>query len=124
MTTVYWAIGAALRVPLGMAISMALSAGAAAQGSMATLDGKAPRVIGHRGLPGLYPESTRPAYEAAADAGADALELDAHLSRDCVLVARHNPWLSDNTNIASVAHPFRLRRAQAPRAGRAGEGDV
>lgn len=68
-----------------------------------TLDGKAPLVIGHRGLPGLYPEETGPAYEGAADAGADSLEEDLHLSRDCVLVARHNPWLSDNTNIATVA---------------------
>lgn len=68
-----------------------------------TLDGSAPLIIGHRGLPGLYPEETQPAYENAADAGADSLEEDLHLSRDCVLVARHNPWLSDNTTIASVA---------------------
>jgi len=26
-----------------------------------------------------------------------------HMTKDCVLVARHNPWLSDNTNIAEVA---------------------
>lgn len=68
-----------------------------------TLDGAAPLIIGHRGLPGLYPEETQPAYENAADAGADSLEEDLHLSRDCGLVARHNPWLSDNTTIASVA---------------------
>src|SRR3954465_1587094 len=41
-----------------------------------TLDGNAPLVIGHRGLPGLYPEETLPAYEGAADAGADSLEED------------------------------------------------
>jgi glycerophosphoryl diester phosphodiesterase len=68
-----------------------------------TLDGAIPLVIGHRGLPGLFPEETQPSYEAAADAGADSLEEDLHLSKDCVLVARHNPWLSDNTNIVSVA---------------------
>jgi len=68
-----------------------------------TLDGAAPLVIGHRGLPGLYPEETSISYEAAADAGADSLETDLHLSKDCVLVARHNPWLSDNTNITTVA---------------------
>lgn len=68
-----------------------------------TLDGSAPLVIAHRGLSGLYPEQTKIAYEAAADAGADSLELDLHLTKDCVLVARHNPWLSDNTNIAEVA---------------------
>lgn len=69
----------------------------------ATLDGKQPLVIGHRGLPGLVPEETQPSYERAADAGADSLEEDLHLTKDCVLVARHNPWLSDNTNIAEVA---------------------
>jgi len=68
-----------------------------------TLDGSAPLVIGHRGLPGLYPEETWPAYEGAADAGADSLEEDLHLTRDCVLVARHNPWLSDNTNVTQIA---------------------
>ena len=31
------------------------------------------------------------------------MEEDLHLTKDCVLVARHNPWLSDNTNIATVA---------------------
>ena len=71
--------------------------------TLPTLDGAVPLVIGHRGLPGLFPEETQRAYEAAADAGADSLELDLHLTRDCVLVARHNPWLSDNTNVADVA---------------------
>jgi glycerophosphoryl diester phosphodiesterase len=68
-----------------------------------TLDGSPPLVIGHRGLPGLYPEETKPSYEHAADFGADSLEEDLHLTKDCVLVARHNPWLSDNTNIAQLA---------------------
>ena len=70
---------------------------------LSTLGGAVPLVIGHRGLPGLYPEETLPSYQGAADAGADSLEEDLHLTKDCVLVARHNPWLSDNTNIAEVA---------------------
>lgn len=75
----------------------------AAPPALSTLDGNAPLIIAHRGLPGLYPEETLPAYEGAVDAGADALEEDLHLTKDCVLVARHNPWLSDNTNIADIA---------------------
>ncbi|KND60505.1 Glycerophosphoryl diester phosphodiesterase [Candidatus Burkholderia verschuerenii] len=71
--------------------------------SFSTLDGQKPLVVGHRGLPGLRPEETQPSYELVAQNGADALEEDLHLSKDCVLVARHNPWLSDNTNIADVA---------------------
>jgi len=89
-----------------MAATVALT-GCGSNGSspepLQTLDGSAPLVIGHRGLPGLYPEETQPSYENAADAGADSLEEDLHLSKDCVLVARHNPWLSDNTNVAEVA---------------------
>jgi glycerophosphoryl diester phosphodiesterase len=68
-----------------------------------TLDGKQPLVIGHRGVPGLVPEETEASYDLAAALGTDALEEDLHLTKDCVLVARHNPWLSDNTNIVEVA---------------------
>ena len=89
---------------LSIAVALSLSAcGADSPPPLPTLDGTVALVIGHRGLPGLYPEQTRPSYEGAADAGADSLEMDLHLTKDCVLVARHNPWLSDNTNIATVA---------------------
>ena len=54
-------------------------------------------------MPGLVPEETEASYDLAAALGTDALEEDLHLTKDCVLVARHNPWLSDNTNIAEVA---------------------
>ena len=86
-------------------VTTGASASAGERGKLAlpTLDGGIPLIIGHRGLPGLYPEETLPSYEAAVAAGADSLEEDLHLTRDCVLVARHNPWLSDNTNVATVA---------------------
>ncbi len=80
-----------------------LTAGKAGPTGFATLDGKPPMVVAHRGFPGRRPEQTGPSYELAADVGADALEEDVHLSKDCVLVARHNPWLSDNTNVVDVA---------------------
>src|SRR6185437_13548636 len=38
-------------------------------------DGR-PLVIGHRGAPVLAPENTRASFEAAIEAGADAIELD------------------------------------------------
>lgn len=88
---------------LGAALALTACGGSDDSQPLPTLDGLQPLVIAHRGLPGLYPEETQLAYEAAADAGADSLEMDLHLSKDCVLVARHNPWLSDNTNIADVA---------------------
>ncbi|QNP47201.1 glycerophosphodiester phosphodiesterase family protein [Diaphorobacter aerolatus] len=68
-----------------------------------TLDGSPPQIIAHRGLSGYFPEQTRMAYEKAVDAGADMIEMDMHLTRDCQLVARHNAWLGDNTNVQEVA---------------------
>ncbi|MET4384760.1 glycerophosphoryl diester phosphodiesterase [Bradyrhizobium sp. F1.4.3] len=68
-----------------------------------TVDGKPPLILGHRGVPGLVPEETEASYDLAAALGTDALEEDLHLTKDCVLVARHNPWLGDNTNVAEVA---------------------
>jgi glycerophosphoryl diester phosphodiesterase len=89
--------------PLVVMAALSACGGGNDPSPLLTLDGAAPLIIGHRGLPGLYPEETLPAYEGAVDAGADSLEEDLHLTKDCVLVARHNPWLSDNTNIAEIA---------------------
>jgi glycerophosphoryl diester phosphodiesterase len=70
---------------------------------MKTLDGNPPLIIGHRGLPGVYPEEVMAGYRAAIAAGTDALELDLQSSRDGVLFACHNVFLSDTTDVAS--HP-------------------
>lgn len=86
-----------------MTMAAATSQSSKLPATLKTIDGKPPLVIGHRGFPGLYPEETAVSYEKAADAGADSLEVDMVMTRDCVLVARHNPWLSDNTNIVDVA---------------------
>ena len=88
---------------LSAALTLSACGSSGGPAPLPTLDGTVALVIGHRGLPGLFPEETQPSYEGAADAGADSLEMDLHLTKDCVLVARHNPWLSDNTNIATVA---------------------
>jgi glycerophosphoryl diester phosphodiesterase len=102
---VRWALFLASLVPLAAACALDAIGGHHGQPPLPlkTLDGNVPLVIGHRGLPGLYPEETQPAYEGAAAAGADSLEEDLHLTKDCVLVARHNPWLHDNTNVTAVA---------------------
>ena len=94
---------AALRLAFLPLAAIGFGSGSHAGEAVATLDGREPLVIAHRGFSGRFPEETQAAYEAAVDAGADSLEEDLHLTKDCVLVARHNPWLSDNTNIATVA---------------------
>src|ERR1700729_2130434 len=71
--------------------------------TMKTLDGNPPLIIGHRGLPGLYPEEVIAGYQAAIAAGTDALELDLQSSSDGVLFACHNVFLSDTTDVAD--HP-------------------
>ena len=62
-----------------------------------------PIVIAHRGASGTLPEHTLEAYLLAIDEGADFIEPDLVLTKDGVLVARHDPWLSDSTDIAD--HP-------------------
>jgi glycerophosphoryl diester phosphodiesterase len=50
-------------------------------------------VIGHRGASALAPENTMPSFELALQLGADALELDVHLSADGQVVVIHDDTL-------------------------------
>ncbi len=70
----------------------------------------APQVIAHRGASGERPEHTASAYELAIDQGADVIEPDLVVSRDGVLVVRHENEISGTTDVA--ARPaFAARRA-------------
>lgn len=62
-----------------------------------------PSVIGHRGAPGYRPEHTRSSYELAFALGADAVEPDLVVTRDGVLVVRHENEISGTTDVAR--HP-------------------
>jgi glycerophosphoryl diester phosphodiesterase len=64
---------------------------------------QSPIVIGHRGASGYRPEHTLASYELAARLGADFLEPDLVVTSDGVLVCRHEPEISETTDIAS--HP-------------------
>ena len=68
-----------------------------------TLSGKIPLVIGHRGYAGLLPDHTLQGYTLAIEKGADFIEPDLVLTKDCVLIARHEPMLSGTTNIADLS---------------------
>ena len=68
-----------------------------------------PLVIGHRGASGYRPEHTLAAYALAARMGADLIEPDLVITRDGVLVARHENEVSQTTDVAR--HPeFAARR--------------
>ncbi len=62
-----------------------------------------PLVIGHRGAPGYRPEHSRSSYDLALALGVDAVEPDVVVSRDGVLVIRHDTEIGATTDIAD--HP-------------------
>lgn len=62
-----------------------------------------PIVIAHRGASGYRPEHTLMAYRMGIEMGADYIEPDLVLTKDGMLVARHDVYLSDSTDVAD--HP-------------------
>lgn len=68
-----------------------------------TLDGRAPRIIAHRGASGLRPEHTLEAYTLALEQGADVIEPDLVVSRDLQLIVRHDRGLLRSTDVATHA---------------------
>lgn len=71
--------------------------------TLKTLEGKVPLVFAHRGASGYLPEETIEAYTKAIELGADFIEPDLIATKDGVLIARHDPNLAINTDIAK--HP-------------------
>ena len=66
-------------------------------------------VIAHRGASGERPEHTLASYERAIDEGADFIEPDLVVTKDLVLVARHDTEIGGTTDVAD--HPdFTERR--------------
>jgi glycerophosphoryl diester phosphodiesterase len=59
-----------------------------------------PVVIGHRGAPAYRPEHTAASFELAIDLGAEVIEPDLVVSRDGMLVVRHENELSWSTDVA------------------------
>ncbi len=75
-------------------------------------------VIGHRGAPAWRPEHTLASYARAIAEGADLIEPDLVMTRDGVLVARHENEIGGTTDVAS--HPgFAARKSIKTIDGRA-----
>jgi glycerophosphoryl diester phosphodiesterase len=66
----------------------------------------APRLYAHRGAAAELPENTLPSFRRALELGADALEMDVHMTSDGVVVVSHDP---DGARMCGVARE--LRRA-------------
>ncbi|HEY0283048.1 MAG TPA: glycerophosphodiester phosphodiesterase family protein [Rhizomicrobium sp.] len=78
--------------------SLALALAAFAAGAMAS-----PIVTAHRGASGYLPEHTASAYRLAIEQGADYVEPDLVMTKDGILVARHENEIGRTTDVAS--HP-------------------
>jgi glycerophosphoryl diester phosphodiesterase len=72
-----------------------------------------PLVIGHRGASGYVPEHTLASYFIAIQQGADYAEPDLVMTKDGVLVARHENEIGGTTDVA--AHPKFARRRTVKR---------
>lgn len=75
------------------------------------------QVIAHRGASACWPEHTLAAYSQAARDGADLIEPDLVMTRDGVLVARHENAISTTTDVAARAE-FAARRTRKTVDGR------
>ena len=83
-----------------LAVSLpALLGPAAAQEK--TLTGERTTVVAHRGASGYLPEHTLEGYKLAIELGAHFVEPDLVVTKDGVLVARHEPMLSGTTDVAN-----------------------
>ncbi len=59
-----------------------------------------PLIIAHRGASSYLPEHTLEAYALAIEQGADFIEPDLVITKDGVLIVRHENELSDTTDVA------------------------
>jgi glycerophosphoryl diester phosphodiesterase len=80
-----------------------------------------PLIFGHRGSSALRPEHTLASYAKAIADGADYVEPDLVSTKDGVLVARHEAFLSETTDVASHAE-FASRKTRKTIDGETHEG--
>jgi glycerophosphoryl diester phosphodiesterase len=83
------------------AIAAALGAALPVAAQERTLTGERALVVGHRGASGYLPEHTLEAYKLAIEQGADFIEPDLVVTKDGVLIARHEPMLGGTTDVGN-----------------------
>jgi glycerophosphoryl diester phosphodiesterase len=85
---------------LGAAAVVLPAMAGASVGQEKTLNGAPTIVIAHRGASGYLPEHTLESYKMAIEMGADFIEPDLVVTKDGVLIARHEPMLSGTTDVS------------------------
>ena len=88
------------RALIGQAAAALAAAPLAARAQPRRLSAKL-ELFGHRGACALRPEHTLASYARAIADGADFVEPDLCVTRDGVLVARHEPNITETTDVAS-----------------------
>ena len=92
--------GATRREALGMSAALLAAVAAPAR---AAPPPRAIEIFGHRGASALRPEHTLASYAKAVQDGADFIEPDLVISRDGVLIIRHENNIAETTDVAR--HP-------------------
>jgi glycerophosphoryl diester phosphodiesterase len=94
-----------IRIAIALALSLFIAScsmkGRIKQEPATMSNAAKPIIIAHRGLSGEWPEHTLAGYQAAIDAGADYIEPDLVLTKDGVLVARHENEISETTDVSA-----------------------
>lgn len=85
-------------------------------------------VVAHRGASTAAPENTMDAFRLGVEAGADAIELDVHLTRDGQLAVIHDETLDRTTDRSGAVRELSMDEIRAADAGarfaRAGDGGL
>lgn len=81
--------------------ALALAGLAMSSPAVPTPQPQPPIVIAHRGASGYLPEHTLAAYQLAVEQGADFIEPDLVITRDGVLIARHENEIGETTDAAA-----------------------
>jgi glycerophosphoryl diester phosphodiesterase len=98
-----------IRLLCALSLILLLPACAASRAEEVKTMASQPIIIAHRGASGERPEHTLASYTLAIEQGADYIEPDLVLTKDGVLVARHENEISETTNVAAKPE-FAARR--------------
>jgi len=74
-------------------------------------------VVAHRGAAAYAPENTMEAYRLAVEMGADAIELDVHLTRDGQLAIIHDETLDRTTDLSGPVQERTITQLRGADAG-------
>jgi len=74
-------------------------------------------VVGHRGASAHRPENTLPSFELAVEQGADAIEVEVHLTADRQLAVIHDATLERSTDLTGTVAEMTMDAIRAADAG-------